>query len=608
MPVHQTNLYYRIPGRLQAERYVTVTNLNIAPTTDTNGLADMVAASANGTVDYNLQVDSAGNYPLNFRVAGAVGKIQVYRGATLLATANTTQTGWTTATATVALAAGAQTLHVVLSATGQQLNWIDFLSTNGAPSVPDNLTATASGYQVTLNWSAAAGATNYVVQSSTNSGGPYTPIASLPATTYTNTGLAIGTTYYYVVSAVNAAGASSNSLPVGATTVFPPVDLALNHPVTISSTQSGYPGSDAVDGVTSGESDRWASAWSDPQWIYVDLQGTYAITEVQLYWEAAYASAYQIQVSADANNWTTIYSTTTGAGGEEDLTGLSGTGRYVRMYGTARGTSYGYSLFEIEVFGTVPTPTNLTAAAANTQVVLQWNASPGATAYNVKSTTVNGGAFSTVAKVTTTGYTNLNLANGTTYYYTVSALNSFSESANAATVAATPTNHPPILAPVAAQTILAGQTLWITNSASDVDLPPQTLTFSLANAPANAAINPASGLFSWRPAMAQSPSTQTVAVVVSDSGVPSMSATQSFTVTVLQPARPGLAGPAAISNGQFGFSINGDAGPDYTIQASTNLSSWTTVFTTNAPSLPFRWTDANAASNAQSFYRVLLGP
>ena len=57
-------------------------------------------------------------------------------------------------------------------------------------------------------------------------------------------------------------------------------------------------------------------------------------------------------------NWTTIYSTTTGLGGVQDLTGLSGTGRYVRMYGTVRGLpAYGYSLYELEVFGT-PVPTN----------------------------------------------------------------------------------------------------------------------------------------------------------------------------------------------------------------------------------------------------------
>ena len=68
--------------------------------------------------------------------------------------------------------------------------------------------------------------------------------------------------------------------------------------------------------------------------------------------------------------------------------------------------------------------------------------------------------FSTVANVTTTSYTNSGLLNGTTYYYEVSALNSFSESANSTAVSAAPTNHPPVLAAIPSQTILAGRTCW----------------------------------------------------------------------------------------------------------------------------------------------------
>jgi beta-glucosidase len=69
-----------------------------------------------------------------------------------------------------------------------------------------------------------------------------------------------------------------------------------------------------------------------------------------LYWEAAYATAFEIQISPDNSTWTTIYSTTTGTGGTQSLN-ISGTGRYIRMYGTARGTQYGYSLWEFQVFG-----------------------------------------------------------------------------------------------------------------------------------------------------------------------------------------------------------------------------------------------------------------
>lgn len=72
---------------------------------------------------------------------------------------------------------------------------------------------------------------------------------------------------------------------------------------------------------------------------------------MQLTWERAYGKAYEIQVSADGTQWTTIYATTSGDGGLDDLTGLSGTGRYIRLYGTQRGTQFGYSVWELEAYG-----------------------------------------------------------------------------------------------------------------------------------------------------------------------------------------------------------------------------------------------------------------
>ncbi|MEJ0090477.1 MAG: glycosyl hydrolase [Limisphaerales bacterium] len=519
MPVHDTNLFYRIPGRLQAERYVALSQMSIAPTDDTNGLADMISAAANGSLDFNIQVDVAGNYPVNFRVAGTTGQIRVYKGATLMGTATVTQTAWSTVSTTVSLTAGLQTLRVVLGSNAQKLNWLDFLTTNGTPSVPANLNATASSNQVALTWSISSGAAGYKIKSSTISGGPYTNIVSTMATSFTNTGLATGTTYYYVVSATNTVGESTNSIQVSATTTVPQVNLALNKPVVVSSTQSGYPATNAVDGNAG---TRWSSASSDPQWLYVDLQASYNITRVKLNWEAAYAKSYQIQVSSNAVNWVSIYSTDSGGGGIEDLTGLSGTGRYVRMSGTVRATVYGYSLYELEVYGTVPAPPN----------------------------------------------------------------------------------QPPVLAAIPDQTILAGRTLLITNSASDANVPPQPLAYSLSNAPAGASIDGNSGVFTWRPTIAQASSTQTVTVVVSDNGSPALTAAQGFTTTVIPPASPAL--NPAFTNNQFGFWINGDAGPDYTIQSSTNLVSWNPVFTTNSPVVPFFWAETN--SYPLFFYRVLLGP
>src|SRR4030095_5765802 len=99
-----------------------------------------------------------------------------------------------------------------------------------------------------------------------------------------------------------------------------------------------FPATAAVDGNTG---TRWSSQFADPQWLRVDLGSPATIDQVVLRWEAAYATAFQIQVSADAATWTTIASVTGGTGGTQTLT-VSGTGRYVRMNGTARATPYGY--------------------------------------------------------------------------------------------------------------------------------------------------------------------------------------------------------------------------------------------------------------------------
>jgi beta-glucosidase len=118
-------------------------------------------------------------------------------------------------------------------------------------------------------------------------------------------------------------------------------------PTTASSIQeSSTPAADATDGNTG---TRWSSAASDPQWLEVDLGSSQQICGVSLNWETAYATGFQIQTSPDGTTWTSIYTTTTGTGGVQPLT-VSGTGRYIRMYGTARATQYGYSLWEFDVY------------------------------------------------------------------------------------------------------------------------------------------------------------------------------------------------------------------------------------------------------------------
>lgn len=149
-------------------------------------------------------------------------------------------------------------------------------------------------------------------------------------------------------------------------------NIALHKAVIASSSDTSAPNpSNITDGSTSS---RWSSAWSQPQWIQIDLGQSYTISRVVLNWETAYGSGYRIETSDDASNWTSIFATTTGNGGIDDLGGLNGHGRYIRMYGTQRactcttGKLYGFSLWEFEVYAvgsgvtSTPSPTRGTSA------------------------------------------------------------------------------------------------------------------------------------------------------------------------------------------------------------------------------------------------------
>lgn len=122
------------------------------------------------------------------------------------------------------------------------------------------------------------------------------------------------------------------------------------HKIAVASSLEGaqLPASYAVDGDLN---TRWSSAYSDPQNIYVDLGKRYDLCNVVLHWETAFGKDFKIQVSDDATNWQTL-ANFTGNTSALNVIHLQGTGRYVRMYGTARATLYGYSLYEFEVYGT----------------------------------------------------------------------------------------------------------------------------------------------------------------------------------------------------------------------------------------------------------------
>jgi hypothetical protein len=127
------------------------------------------------------------------------------------------------------------------------------------------------------------------------------------------------------------------------------VDLAHGKPTQASTVEPGssHVAANAVDGNAS---TRWGSEHSDPQWISVDLGATYDLSRVRLNWEAAYARSYEIQASTNGTDWAPVYSTTAGNGGIDDVE-VVGEARYVRIYCAERGTQWGYSLWELNVYG-----------------------------------------------------------------------------------------------------------------------------------------------------------------------------------------------------------------------------------------------------------------
>ncbi|NUR98141.1 MAG: discoidin domain-containing protein, partial [Kribbellaceae bacterium] len=160
--------------------------------------------------------------------------------------------------------------------------------------------------------------------------------------------------YVYAFDGHGNVGIEQRSVKVVPPTI-PGTNVARGKTATASSYQpTGTNGpqlpSYAVDGNWT---TRWASEWVATAWFQVDLGAVTAINHVELAWESAYAKAYQVQVSTDGSTWTTVYSTTSGDGGFDEIS-LNGSptvsARYVRVNGTERATTYGYSLWEFGVY------------------------------------------------------------------------------------------------------------------------------------------------------------------------------------------------------------------------------------------------------------------
>lgn len=200
---------------------------------------------------------------------------------------------------------------------------------------------------------------------------------------------------------------------------------------------------------------------------------------------------------------------------------------------------------------------------------------------------------------------NVTLSNAAQYCVIVS--NYYGSVTSAVATLTILTNTAPVIEPIPDFVVVAGTIINFVCRAIDTDQPTQQLTFALLNPPQGANINSETGEFTWRPMIAQSGTTNRVTVTVTDNGVPSLTATQMFTVVVLRPTPPQLE-LCEVAPSRLSISVTGDVGPDYVIEGSTNLLDWAQLCVTNPVALPFIWSDPQATNYNYRFYRVTLRP
>lgn len=163
------------------------------------------------------------------------------------------------------------------------------------------------------------------------------------------------TAFVMLVPVSSFAGAATNIQLVGTVTDLTTISQQIPISSATASNGGGEFGPDqAIDGSAA---TRWGTngAEGDPQWIVLDLGSPYVLSETIIDWEVASAATYEIQGSNDNSNWTTLSSETSGVmGNRTDTVAITGNYRYIRMYGLTRTTVYGYSIFEMEVYGSIP--------------------------------------------------------------------------------------------------------------------------------------------------------------------------------------------------------------------------------------------------------------
>jgi fibronectin type 3 domain-containing protein len=426
---------------------------------------------------------------------------------------------------------------------------------DSVPATPTGLSAAAGNALATVSWTRGSAASSYNVKRSTASGGPYSTIGSSFATTYTDAGVTNGTTYYYVVSAVNFTNESANSSQVSA--------------------RPGIGVTFFVDINYSGAAGQILGA------------GNYTLAQLQ----AAGIPNDSASSCRIPNGWTVIVYQNDNYGGTS-WTLTSDTPNFTAY----SGLNDNMSSCKIIAGSPPSTPAGLGAAAGDTRVALSWNASSGASVYNLKRSTTNGGPYALLATTTATNYTDTGLADGTAYYYVVAAANTFGESPDSASVSATPA--PPPAAP-AGLNATAGywqvSLLWNpSDGATGYNLKRSTASGGpYTNLAVLTVTNYTdTGLLSG---------TTYYYVVSATNNLGESPNSSEAGATPFAPPIVLTAGPP--TNGQFTLQFQGVDGHNYIVQMSTNLMDWVPVFTNQTTGGLFLYTDTNATDPAR-FYRI----
>jgi hypothetical protein len=237
------------------------------------------------------------------------------------------------------------------------------------PATPIALTATASSTEIRLNWLLGGWASSYNIKYSTNSGGPYTLLASnVTGGSYTITGVTPGKIYYFVVSSVNAAGESANSAEVSARAGL------LNRAGWVASASSSNapdPPSNAIDGNINS---RWSTGANQVpgQWFQVDMGSTNILSAIVLDCGGStgdYPRGYQLYLSKDGSNWGSPVATGNGAI-VTTISFAAHAARYIRITQTGSASGNWWSIAEFNAY--LAAPIALSIASSNNGLALTW--------------------------------------------------------------------------------------------------------------------------------------------------------------------------------------------------------------------------------------------